>query len=87
MSSLRVLFSQASGKFIFSVTYNNLFIIDGTPEDSGVYMCSATNLLGQVTQQCEINFTLDDKKDTITEVCVTDYIQQRISLMGKNLSI
>jgi len=46
---------QASKKYIFSVTYNNLFIIDGTPEDSGVYMCSARNLLGQVTQQCEIN--------------------------------
>ena len=37
------------------MTYNNLFIIDATPEDSGVYMCSAKNLLGQVTQQCEIN--------------------------------
>lgn len=54
---------QASERYIFSVTYNNLFIIDATAEDSGMYMCSAKNLLGQVTQQCEIQV-----QDLTTEV-------------------
>lgn len=57
---------QASERYIFSVTYNNLFIIDAKPEDSGIYMCSAKNLLGQVTQHCEIMV-----KDSTTEVSRT----------------
>ena len=63
---------QASQKYIFSVTYNNLFIIDGTPEDSGVYSCSARNLLGQVTQQCNIN--IDAMVHGVTASTVIKYL-------------
>jgi len=56
---------QASEKYVFSVTYNNLFILGATVEDNGLYKCSASNLLGKVTQQCEIKM-----KESTPEVCI-----------------
>ncbi|XP_067934763.1 leucine-rich repeats and immunoglobulin-like domains protein 2 isoform X2 [Watersipora subatra] len=72
---------QASEKYIFSVSFNNLFIIDATPEDSGKYMCSAKNLLGQVTQMCEINVedssAMQSTENSIASVKKTTMLDQK----------
>lgn len=65
---------QASKNYMFSVTFNTLFIINATAEDSGNYSCSASNTLGRVTQMCPINIEPDVVRQLPSLLTVYPYV-------------